>query len=103
MNSRLIDGKYVAYMENEELIFTDIFNEEIYRTIQRDFAPAIDPVISIEMPDRDTILLHYYKGKDFLEVQEEIDIRVAEPEATTERSHTPFPENFVFLTVYHIP
>ncbi len=84
MNSRLIDGKYVAYMENEELIFTDIFNEEIYRTIKRDFATAIDPLISIEMLDRDTILLHYYKGNDFLEVQEEINIRGAEPEITAE-------------------
>ena len=58
-----------------------------------------------ELCENETIAAsrEHYKGNDFLEVQEEINIRVAEPEATTERSHTPFPENFVFLTVYHIP
>lgn len=75
MNSRLIDENYVAYMDNGELIFTDLFSEEIYLEIKRDFAPAVDPVISIEMPDSETILLRYYKGEEFLEVQEAIRIR----------------------------
>lgn len=86
MNSRLIREKYVAYMENGELVFTDLFNDEIYQKIKRDFSPAVDPVISIEMLDRQTILLNYYKGNDFLEVQEEIDIGVAEPEIPAEKS-----------------
>lgn len=75
MNSRLIDENYVAYMDNGELIFTDLFHEEIYLEIKRDFAPAVDPVISIEMQDSETILLRYYKGEEFLEVQETINIR----------------------------
>lgn len=75
MNSRLIDENYVAYMDNGELIFTDLFHEEIYLEIKRDFAPAVDPVISIEMQDSETILLRYYKGEAFLEVQEAIRIR----------------------------
>ncbi len=75
MNPIYVDGKYIAYMEQDKLIFAEIFNEEIYLEIIKEFSPAITPVTSIKMLDGETILVQYYTGENFIEVQEEISIK----------------------------
>lgn len=77
-NPLLIGDCYVAYMEDGKLILRDIFHEEsLYMAISRDFTKTADPIsaiIAIEMQDRETITLSYYKGEDFEETSEIITI-----------------------------
>ena len=74
-NPILIGDRYVGYMENEKLIITDLFQEELNLEIARDFSPAVNPVTNIEMLDSKTLRLHYYRGENFIEAQEDISIQ----------------------------
>ena len=87
MNPIYVDGKYIAYMEQDKLIFAEIFNEEIYLEIIKEFSPAITPVTNIKMLDSETILVQYYTGENFIEVQEEISIK----ELTTNKTIINYP------------
>lgn len=70
-NSKLLDEKYIVYMENGELIIQDIFDKEIfYKKIVRDFTKTANPssaIISIELDSSENLILEYYKGKDYIE------------------------------------
>ena len=74
-------------MEQDKLIFAEIFNEEIYLEIIKEFSPAITPVTNIKMLDSETILVQYYTGENFIEVQEEISIK----ELTTNKTIINYP------------
>lgn len=73
-NPILFGGQYVAYMEENRLILTDLFEEGIlHEEIIKDYSKTADPVsavISIEVLENRDIMLQYYKGKDMEEVSE---------------------------------
>lgn len=75
-NPILFDNKYVAYMENDRLVLTDIFGEgTLYKEILRDFSKMANPVsavISIERMESGDILLRYYAEEDMGIVSETI-------------------------------
>ena len=77
-NPELVGDFYIAYMEDNNLIVRDIFHEDLFSmTIVRDFTGTADPmsaVISIEMADSENIILTYYKGEDYTETSEIIEI-----------------------------
>ena len=77
-NPKYFGSGYVAYMENGELILTDLFQEGILdERITRDFTKTADPIsaiIKIEMLDDENIRLEYYKGEDYTEESEIIKI-----------------------------
>lgn len=77
-NPLLIGGRYVAYMEDGELILKDIFHKDLlYMTISRDFTKTADPVsaiIAIEMQDEGTITLSYYRGENYEETSEILEV-----------------------------
>lgn len=77
-NPMLVGDSYIAYMEDHELIVRDIFDEDLFcMRIVRDFTGTADPmsaVISIEMADSKTIILTYYKGEDYIETSEKIEM-----------------------------
>lgn len=77
-NPILFGNGYVAYMENDELILTDLFQEGILdKRVVRDFTKTADPIsaiIKIEMQDNENIVLEYYKGADYVEELEIIKI-----------------------------
>ncbi len=77
-NPILFGNKYVAYIQNGELILSDIFNKNLfYYKIKRDFsetANTISAIIKIDMEDSDTIILSYYVGPELLEQTERIDL-----------------------------
>ena len=53
----------------------------------KEFPPAITPVTNIKMLDSETILVQYYTGENFIEVQEEISIK----ELTTNKTIINYP------------
>lgn len=75
----VLDNKYVAYMENNELFLTDIFGQGLLnKKINRDFTQTANPIsaiISIEMINNETIKLSYYKGEDYNEQTEIINLK----------------------------
>lgn len=77
-NPIIVNNKYVAYMEDGVLIFTDLFQRgSVYMEIERNFAERanpIDAVIGIKMVDHNTIELEYYEGEDFTEKSEQIPL-----------------------------
>lgn len=77
-NPIIVENKYVAYMEDGILIFTDLFQRgSVYMEIERNFAERanpIDAVIGIKMVDHNTIELEYYEGEDFTEKSEQIPL-----------------------------
>lgn len=77
-NPILLGDKYVAYMENGELILTDLFQEGILnKKIIRDFTRTANPIsaiIKIEISDDKCIELEYYRGTDYMKESEVIMI-----------------------------
>lgn len=77
-NPILIDNKFIAYMEERDLIIVDIFNQEIlYKRIVRDFtetADAMSAVMSIQCLEEETFVINYLKGEDYESITEIIPI-----------------------------
>lgn len=77
-NPIIVGDNYVAYMENGELILSDIFYEDLMKMrITRNFTKTANPmsaVVQIEMIDSQNIILTYYNGVDFTVVEETIKI-----------------------------
>ena len=75
----LFGDNYIAFMKNEVLVLTDMFEQErLYIEISRDFSKVANPisaVINIALIDANAISLKYYKGSDFDEVSEIITMR----------------------------
>ena len=77
-NPILVGENYVAYMEDGELILSDIFysvqqEDLLYMTIVRDFTKTADPmsaIIDIELIDSGNVKLTYLTGNDYTEVTE---------------------------------
>ena len=70
--------EYVAYMEDGELILSDIFYTDqqkdlLHMTIVRDFTETADPmsaIMDIELIDSENIELTYLTGNDYTVVTE---------------------------------
>lgn len=80
-NPILVGDEYVAYMEDGELILSDIFyagqQDLLYMAIVRDFTETADPVsaiMDIELIDSENIKLTYLTGNDYTVVTEIISI-----------------------------
>lgn len=75
-NSILLDSKYIAYMDDGELVISDLFDKRVfYKKITRDFTKTANPssaIISIELVDEENLIIDYYKGEDYEEVAEVI-------------------------------
>ncbi len=75
-NPLFIGERYIAYMEDGKLILRDAFNEDsLYIIISRDFTKTANPmsaIIAIEMQDRETFSLTYYKGDNYEKECEDI-------------------------------
>lgn len=73
-NPILIDNKYIAYMEERNLIIRDIFNQGILsKRIVRDFAntaDAMSAVMSIQRLDEGNFVINYLKGEDYESITE---------------------------------
>lgn len=88
-NPFLVEDEYVAYMEDGEMILSDIFYTDqqedlLYMTVVRDFTKTANPmsaIIGIELIDSGNIALTYLIGEDYTEVTEMIPIdKDTEPE-----------------------
>lgn len=70
----------IAYMDDDTLILTDIFEKGlIYKEISRNFTETANPIasiISIEPVDDSNINLKYYSGDNYSEKTELINISV---------------------------
>lgn len=77
-NPILIDNKYIAYMEERNLIIRDIFNQGILnKRIERDFAntaDAMSAVLSIQRLNDEDFVINYLKGEDYESVTEIIPL-----------------------------
>lgn len=77
-NPLFIEARYIAYMEDSELILRDVFNDDLLcMAISRDFTKTANPmsaIISVKMQDKNTIKLSYYKGDNYEETSEIITI-----------------------------
>lgn len=93
-NPILVGDKYVAYMEEEKLILSDIFYTDkqeglLYMTIDRDFYKAANPmsaIVSIELIGSEIIELKYLTGEGHITVTEVMQINMdmdTEPTGTT--------------------
>jgi len=75
-NPIIIENKYAAYMEEDALVISDIFQRgEVYTKMERDFAGFANPigaVSSIELLDDKRIKVEYYEGDNRREKTEEI-------------------------------
>lgn len=77
-NPILIDNKYIAYMEECDLIIRDLFNREILcKRIVRDFAKTADAmsaVMSIQCLEEENFVINYLKGEDYESITEIVPI-----------------------------
>lgn len=77
-NSMLVGDSDIAYMDQGELVLTNIFDETLFYTkIHRNFTKTADPmsaIIRIELIGEDTIRLIYFEGEDYEEKTEVIAI-----------------------------
>lgn len=77
-NPILIDNKYIAYMEEGNLIIRDIFNQGILnKRMERDFANTADAmyaVLSIQCLNDEDFVINYLKGEDYESVTEIIPL-----------------------------
>lgn len=78
-NSFFVGDNYIAYMYNEELILRDAFDKDtFYMTITRDFTKTANPmsaIISIELVEQENVKLRYFKGEDYVEIIEIIELK----------------------------
>ena len=82
-NPLLFGERYVAHMEDGELILRDVFDDDsLCMTISRDFTKTANPmsaIIAIEMQDKNKIMLSYYKGDNREETSEIVYIDKVQP------------------------
>lgn len=73
-NPLFFGARYIAYMEDSELILRDVFNDDLlYIAISRDFTKTANPmsaIVSVKMQGKDAIELSYYKGDNYEETSE---------------------------------
>lgn len=73
-----IDHKYIAYMEECNLIIRDLFNQGILNEeIVRDFvktADAMSAVMSIRCLEEEGFVINYLKGEDYESITEYIPL-----------------------------
>lgn len=77
-NPIIIENKYIAYFENNELIISDLFHEgKFYKKIKRDYTKTADPisaVIGITLEDEKRLIIEYYQGEDYIKKTEIIEL-----------------------------
>lgn len=77
-NPILVGDKYIAYMEDGELILTDIFQMGLLKKkISRDFSKTANPsspILNIKMINDEMIELEYLAGENYIDIVETIFI-----------------------------
>ncbi|MBD5552349.1 MAG: hypothetical protein HDQ96_14460 [Lachnospiraceae bacterium] len=77
-NPVMTDEKYVAYMEDNTLVVTDLFRKgDIYMEIKRDFtqtADQMDAILNMEVLDENHVKVEYLEGSEAEKVTEVIEM-----------------------------